>query len=397
MRNLTIKKGFFWLSILTMSMTMTFACTRTSNNSDDSLKKERPAGEAWITNEQFAKSIETKSVGHRTLTSKVISTGRITFDDTKVSHLFSPVTGRVEKLIANIGDEVKAGAPLCTINSPDLGSAHSDVVKAKADLTAAEHDFKRKKELVDVHAATQSDLEQSEDNYQKAKAEMERASLKFKMWKITKEDEASQQFTLRAPIDGMVLMRNANPGIEVQGVYSGANIANELYTVGDYSSIWVYIDLYEIDMAHVQKDQEVLFSSVSYPGEVFKGKVSLISQVIDPNTRTARVRCNIANPDHKLKPEMYVTTEIFTGTKSALAVPKEAVVRLADQTVVFKQISKVIESKEEAESHPGIVRFQAVPVVIGNEDDHFSEIIGNTLHEGDLVVAKGTILMSSSL
>jgi cobalt-zinc-cadmium efflux system membrane fusion protein len=358
--------------------------------------EERPAGEAWITQDQALKSIAITPAERRTLNAKVISSGRVTFDDAKVSHVFSPVTGRIEALVANVGDQVKAGAPLCTINSPDLGSAFSDAAKARADLAAAEHDLKRKKDLYEVHAGTQSDLEQAEDNYLRAKAEMERASLKTKMWKVSRADAERQRFTLRSPLDGMVLMRNANPGIEVQGIYSGANIANELFTVGDYSSVWVYIDLYEVDLALVRKGQDVVLRSVSYPGEAFKGQVSLVAEVIDPSTRTARVRCDIANPQRQLKPEMYVTAEISTGTKETMAVPRTAVQRLADQTVVFIQIPEPIAGAAEAPG-PKTARFKAVPVQTGQEDDQYVEILGDSLKVGDAVVTKGGVLLSGAL
>src|SRR5207248_5152243 len=101
-----------------------------------------------------------------------------TFDDLRVFHAFSPVTGRVVRIDAQPGQRVKKGQSLAVIESPDVGNAFSDLAKAHADLTAAEHDYKRQKELFDAHAASQKDYEAALDNYQKAKAELSRAQKK---------------------------------------------------------------------------------------------------------------------------------------------------------------------------------------------------------------------------
>ena len=97
----------------------------------------------------------------------IVTTGKVTFSDLHVSHVYSPVTGRVTQIHANPGQRIKKGAPLVTILSPDVGSAFSDLGKAQADAVAAEHDFKRKKDLLEAHAGSQHDLEQAEDVYRK--------------------------------------------------------------------------------------------------------------------------------------------------------------------------------------------------------------------------------------
>ena len=108
----------------------------------------------------------------------VVTSGRVTFDDAKVAHVFSPVNGRVTEIYAKLGEHVKKGQPLAAIQSPDIGQAVSDVHKAEADLTAAEHDYKRQKDLEKQHAAATRDVEASEDRYRQAKAELERAQAK---------------------------------------------------------------------------------------------------------------------------------------------------------------------------------------------------------------------------
>src|SRR5262249_10954449 len=150
------------------------------------------------------------------------------------------------------GARVKKGAALAIIESPDVGNAFADLAKAQADLIAAEHDFRRQKELYEAHAGSQRDFEAAEDNYGKAKAEMERARRKAALFRKAGGDDVTQGFTLRAPIDGEVISRSVNPGAEVQGQYSGGT-AVELFTIGELDSVWVLADVFEMDLGRVAK------------------------------------------------------------------------------------------------------------------------------------------------
>src|SRR6185295_13945617 len=109
----------------------------------------------------------------------ILTSGRVVFDDTRVAHIMSPVNGRITRIDAALGERVKKGMPLAVIDSPDIGIASSDVGKAMAEATAAEHDYHRKKDLFDQHAVSQADFEIAQDNYDKAKAELSRARQKL--------------------------------------------------------------------------------------------------------------------------------------------------------------------------------------------------------------------------
>jgi len=135
-----------------------------------------PPGQVWISRDQLALAqIEVGAIGEQDVNEVVAVTGRITFDDLRVAHIFSPVTGRVTNIAANLGQTVKQGALLATIVSPDIGVASSNLSKAEADVIAAQHDFKRKQELLEEHAAAPADVEASEDNLRRTRAERQRA------------------------------------------------------------------------------------------------------------------------------------------------------------------------------------------------------------------------------
>jgi len=346
-----------------------------------------PSGEVWLTPEQVAAAnIRVEDVAVRPIDDQITTSGRITLDDQRTGHVFSPVTGRVIRVQAQLGARVKKGEPLAVIESPDIGNAVSDVHKAEADLVAAEHDRKRKKELFEKGAGSAADLEASEDNWRKAKAELQRARQKQYLLRVGNVDAVTQTYTLPSPIDGEVLLRNINPGIEVVGQYSGG--ANqELFTIGELDKVWLIGDLYEMDMRRVHVGTTATVTVVAYPEKQFTGKVDWVSGMLDPTTRTARVRCTFDNPDKELRPEMYAMVAISVEQKRAIAVPRSAVVRLGDYKVVFLQVG-------EAE---GRVRFKRVPVELDEGEASPQLEVRHGLSVGEKLVVNGAILLSDSL
>ncbi len=347
-----------------------------------------PNGEVWVTDQQLTDGhISVQPVGVHAVGNDVVTSGKVTFDDLRVAHIFSPVTGRVSRILADPGARVKKGAPLVAIQSPDVGNAFADLGKAEAELTAAQHDFQRQKELYEAHASSQKDFEAAQDGYSKAKAEIERARQKARLFRGGGADAVTQEFVLRAPIEGDVIARNVNPGAEVQGQYSGGTAA-ELYTIGELDRVWVIADVFEMDLARLKKGANVTIRVVAYPEEVFTGVVDWISDLLDPTSRTARVRCEVENPKRQLKPEMYATVTIAVPGVEALAVPINAILRLSDQTTVFV---------EQGRTPDGRLRFVRRLVSAGDDEGTSMVPIAHGLQAGERVVTSGAILLSGML
>ena len=348
---------------------------------------QAPAGEVWLTPNQVRDAkIEVRPVEIQSVDDAILTNGRVTLDDQRVGHVFSPVTGRVVSIVAELGQHVKKGQPLATIESPDVGNAVSDELKAKADLIACEHDFRRQQSLMEQHATSQAGLDQSEDNWRKSKAEFERTRQKTYLLRASGVDTVSQTYTLRAPIDGEVLTRNVSPGVEVQGQYGGGQ-AIELFTVGRFDRVWIVADLYEMDLARVSVGAPATVRAISYGNRVFRGKVDWVSSMLDPTTRTARVRCTFDNVDELLKPEMYTTVEISVDQRRTLAIPRDAVLRLGEYRTVFVQIG-------ESE---GRAKFARVPVDLEERESSPWLEVKHGLEPGQKVVTSGTILLSQKL
>jgi membrane fusion protein, heavy metal efflux system len=349
---------------------------------------EAPAGQAWLTPEQVQEAhIIVSPLAEEDVDDTILSSGRVTFDDQRVAHIFSPVTGRVARIDASLGQRLHKGQPLAVITSPDIGQASSDLGKADADLIAAEHDFNRKKDLFDSHAASQADYETAEDNYRKARAEKERAYQKAFLLRTGTVNTVSQGYTLTSPIEGELIARAVNPGIEVQGQYSGGT-AVELFTVGELDKVWVLADVYEMDIARVNVGAKVSVRVVAYPGKTFEGRVDWVSGTLDPTSRTAKVRCTFDNPERLLKPEMYATISISVEEKKALALPKGAVLRLGDQTVVFVQSGTTPDGK---------LKFERAPVKVDEGEGSQWLPVEHGLDKGAKVVTQGAILLAGMI
>jgi cobalt-zinc-cadmium efflux system membrane fusion protein len=308
--------------------------------SEGSLSKEQPNDEAWPTPKQLDEArITIATVREQDVRNAVSVGGRLAFNDLRVSHIFSPVNGRVTKVLAQAGQHLVKGTPLLAISSPDVGGFVADVMKAEAALVAAEHEYQRQKDLYSyaapVHAGTLKDLESAEDNWRKAKAELDRAREKTQLLKAGDVDGVTQEYVLRSPIAGEVIARMANPGLEVQGQYSNGGNVVELFTIGATDQLWVLGDVYEMDRPRVNEGDDVELSVGAYSGKVFHGTVDWVADVLDPTLHTAKVRCIIKNPDHLLKPEMYEALKISVPGKDVLAVPRRALMRVGGETVVF--------------------------------------------------------------
>ena len=367
----------------TLPLLLLLSCARREDQ-----ETPRPAaGEVWLSREQLdSQQMRIGVVREEEIATTLDAPGRIAFDDLRVAHVFAPVPGRVVKIDAAPGQHVRKGDPLLEIESPDVGAALADVGKAEADLAASERELRRQRELVEAHAAAQRELEQAQNAYERARAELARAKRRADLFRTRGVDRVTQRFALRSPIDGEVIARTANPGVDVQGQLSGG-AAPELFTVGSLDSVWVYADVYEADLARVKQGAPVQVKVIAYPDRTFAARIEWISSVLDPVTRTARLRCTLANPDRALLPEMYATVSVATSARKALVVPRSAVLHVGEERVVFVQ---------SGTTENGLLRFQRRRVVVEESEGEQVPVVSG-LQAGDAVVVSGALLLSGML
>jgi len=346
-----------------------------------------PAGEVWLSRQQIdGQAMRLATVSEEMVETHLDAPGRIAFDDLLVAHAFSPASGRIVKIDAEPGQHVGKGAPLVELQSPEVGSAFADVEKAAADLAVARRELKRQRELVAAQAGARKDLDQAESAYDRARAEMVRADQRARTFREGGADVITQRFILRSPIDGEVIARNANPGTEVQGQYAGGT-APELFTIGSVDPVWVYADVFEMDLPRVKVGADVKVKVVAYPDRSFDGRVEWVSSVLDPASRSARVRCTLPNPQRELSPEMYATVSISTPSRTLLAVPRGAVLHAGDERIVFVQ---------SGTTENGLLKFQRRRIQV-EETDSDPVPVKSGVVAGDRVVVSGAVLLSGVL
>jgi cobalt-zinc-cadmium efflux system membrane fusion protein len=338
-----------------------------------------PSGEVAMNLEAIKQAnIVVEPASEQEIDDTLVTSGRVTFEDVKVGHVFSPVTGRVSRIDVELGAKVKAGQVLAVIQSPDMGNASSDVAKADADLIAAEHGMQRERELLAKNATSQKDYETAEDAYRQARAEKQRAMQKAFLFRSGAVDTVTQGYALVSPLDGEVLARNLSVGTEVQGQYSGGT--QELFTVGELDEVWVLADIYEVDLARVQTGAKCSVRTVAYKDKALEGKVDWVAGMLDPATRTGKVRCTFSNTERFLKPDMYATATISVASRKALALPKTAILHLGDQTVVFL---------DHGATPDGNHHFERLPVAVDEALGGRWLPVMHGLERGDNVVTQG--------
>jgi cobalt-zinc-cadmium efflux system membrane fusion protein len=351
--------------------------------------RDAPPDQAFLTEEQVKRAgIRVVAAEEQDLPDAVSLAGRLTFDDLRVTHVFSPVTGRVTRVLAGPGDRVRKGAPLAAILSPDVGSALADVMKAEAELAQAQHQYQRQRELYEARAGARRDLEAAENAWKRAQAEAERARQKTQLLRAGRVDRVSQEFVLTSPIDGEILARSLNPGMEVQGQYSGGPPAVELFTIGDTSRLWVIADAYEIDLPRLREGDPVEIQVNAFPGRTFRGTLEWVSDVLDPQLRTAKVRCTLENKDRLLRPEMYEVVTVRVPGKKVIAVPRQAVLRVGEERVVFVRKGAAAD---------GRVAFQRRTVTTEEGRADGKVAVWSGLSPGDAVVVEGAILVLGAM
>jgi cobalt-zinc-cadmium efflux system membrane fusion protein len=269
----------------------------------------------------------------RSLPTVITANGTVSPDVNRTIHVTSLGAGRVVDLRVKLGDYVKQGQTLLVISSPDLSAAFSDYQKAKADELLSHKALDRAQMLYDRGAIAAKDLETSQDTEDKAKVDVETAEHHVQ---ILGADPAhpSPLIDLKAPVAGTIVEQNV-AGYE--GVKSLDNTPN-LFTVADLGQVWVVSDVFENDLGEVHVGDFAEIRLNAFPDRLFKGKVADISRVLDPNTRSAKVRIVLGNADGALRPGMYaVATFRSRKLTNRVVVPSTAIMRLHDKDWVFRK------------------------------------------------------------
>jgi len=310
--------------------------------------------------------------------------GRIVWDDNVTTRLFTPFAGRVLKIPVETGQCIKAGDPLALIASPDYGQAQADARRAATDLILAERTLARTRDLFSHGAAAEKDLQAAEADMDRARLEKQRTAERLALYGSS-VDSVDQSYVLKAPIPGIVVERNINPGAELrsdQMLASTPQLASPLFVITDPTKLWIQIDVPERDQGRVRLDQTFTIRSMNLPQQTFTGKVDFISDSLDPTTRTIKVRGSVPNSQRLLKAEMFVKAEFVLAPENGVEVSSRAVFLKGEKHYVM------------LEDKPG--RYARKEVTVGSERAG-RLIITDGLKAGQRVVVEGALLLEQLL
>ena len=305
--------------------------------------------------------------------------------DSRVAHVRPIANGRLSDVRVRVGDRVARDQVLAAFDNIEAGdiaaqhqSARADLQRLKTQLSVAAQQTERNRRLAEIGAASRKEFELSQGEQQSIEASIQAqesviAGLQAKLKRFGGSDDGLNN-SIRSPLAGVVTKVDAAPGEVVSA-------DSELFEIADLSQVWVQAEVFEKDLGRIQVGQTALIAVDTYPDQQFRGRVSYIGDILDPQTRAAKVRCEVDNPGHRLKLDMFATVRVpTTFRRDALAVPEDAVQQLEGKTVVFVQTEET--------------KFEARTVQVGSSVQGMTEIISG-LEKGESIVTRGAFKLKS--
>lgn len=291
--------------------------------------------------EQERAGIKLEEATLRTSENVVSVTATIRSNQDRIARIAPRVEGRIVRVMANLGDAVRAGQALAVMDSIAIGEAQSVLLQAQSAQRVAQADFKRAESLSAEEIIPQRDLLRARGEFEKTSAELRAAQDKLRLLggSASVGGRAESTFTLTAPFAGTVIQKKATLG-------ELGTPSESVFTVADLSIVWIEANLTEDLLSKVRTGAAATVTVGAYPGERFSGRVAYVANVLDKDSRTTAARIEVANKDGRLKLEMFANATIaIGGQKKAISVPDEAILLLQGQPTVFVAENGGFESR----------------------------------------------------
>ena len=285
-----------------------------------------------------------------------------------------PVAGRLIDLKIQLGERVERGQELAVIDSSDLAQAYADEDKARSAVKMTKQALDRAVALEKYSAGSVKDRQQAENDHAQAQAELERTQSRLRAIGVLADlKEEGRKLSLKAPVSGSVIDLQVARGAHLNDTTAA------IMTIANLDEIWVTANVPEKDTALVAQGQAVDVVFAAYPGEVFKGRVLFVSDILDPDTRRTKVRIAFQNPNMRLKPNMFASATFVTPKQTVPIVPTTAVVLRNEADQVFVEIAPWT--------------FEARPIEIDFQQGN-QAVIAHGLEAGQRVVVRGAVLLN---
>jgi cobalt-zinc-cadmium efflux system membrane fusion protein len=254
--------------------------------------------------DSMEKIIRIDSAVVTTINDELKLSGEISFSDNKVVKVYPFSSGKVMQVKVSLGDKVIKGQTLAIIKSADVAGNYSDISSSGNDLAIAKRQMENTASLFQNGIASEREYAEAKQNYQKAvnNAAKLQAQISINGGGHT---SASGNYIVTAPASGYVVEKKIN-----EGAFIRSDNADNMFTIGDISEVWVLANVYESDIAKVKEGYKVNVATLAYPGQVFPGVVDKISQILEPDTKVMKIRIRLANLNQKLKPQMFANVMV---------------------------------------------------------------------------------------
>jgi cobalt-zinc-cadmium efflux system membrane fusion protein len=318
----------------------------------------------------FLKQIKTTQAVLSNRQEGLTLTGKVEYDPDKIIHYAPLINGVVEKTYFSLGDRVKKGDILFDVRSTELTQLLSELSSLKAEEKIVERELKSAQSMFDSGMLSERELLEAQARQNQCKASLQKIETDMSLYGYNKENGT---FSVKAPMSGFIVNKNISSG---STIYSGGDIA---FTVADLSTVWISANVYAGNLQFVQEGMEVEITTLSYPDEVFKGKIKTLSQVFDPEEKVLKARIPVSNNDLKFKPEMSVLITLQKqNNQQLLSVPSEA--------LIFDNNRYFLVIEEDKENY-------TVKEVILQCNHNGISYIASGIQEGDNVVVKNQLLL----
>ncbi|ALA59326.1 putative Secretion protein HlyD [Nitrospira moscoviensis] len=334
-------------------------------------------------------TFQTAVVERRGFREAIQATANIKPNEYRLIHLSPRIEGRIIKVMAELGDRVKADQPLALLDSIELGRKKADYLQAKTNRDVDERNYLREEGLFKQRITSEKEYLDAKGKYEKSLAAYRATYEALRLIGLPDEQikhiswsdkrEPLSHFPLVSPQAGTVIERTITPGELITP-------KDKAFTIADLSTVWILLDIYEQHLGAVKVGSEVEITVDAYPKERFRGKIVYLSYLLNPDTRTVDARVEIANPDRRLRPGMFARAALILpspqGDQQVLVVPQDAIQQVDEKSVAFVQ------------ERPGT--YTVRPVLIGRRSGNDAEVLSG-LTEGERTVTQGSFYLKSIL
>ncbi len=325
-------------------------------------------------NQSFLNNIKTVKAMPDNQNEELTLTGKVDYDPDKVINYVSLVSGIADRTYFSLGDKVQKGQTLLDIRSSELSSLQSDAVSAESEVKIARRELQTAQSMYEDNMLSERELLEAQAKVAQAQAVYNKTQSDMGVHGTNK---GNGKFAVKSPMTGYIVNKNVSSGSTV------STDGDPLFTVADLSTVWITANVYASNLQFIKEGMEVAITTLSYPGEIFNGKITSLSQIFDPEEKVLKARIVMDNKDLRLKPEMSVTIKLKNKAfEQFITIPSDALIFDDDQYFV------IIKETED--------KFQIRKVALHGHNNK-TTYIASGLSSGEEVVINNHLLIYAGL